>query len=76
MAGRTLDNLRSRYGGVGDRPAQGAAPPPRHGGPGRGPGRGFATGKPQDAKRVIGRLLSYVCLLYTSVPRPMRELES
>ncbi len=36
MAGRTLDNLRSRYGGVGDRPAQGAAQPPRHGGPGAG----------------------------------------
>ena len=60
MAGRTLDNLRSRYGGIGDRPAQGTAQPPRHGGPGRGPGRGFATGKPRDAKRVIGRLLSYV----------------
>ena len=60
MAGRTLDNLRSRYGGVGDRPAQVAAQPPRHGGPGRGPGRGFATGKPRDARRVIGRLLSYV----------------
>ena len=65
MAGRSLENLVKRYGGIGSKPqaAKGPMPGPKHG-PGHGPGRGPATGKPQDAKRTMMRILSYVAIYW------------
>jgi len=53
MAGRTLENLRSRYN----------KSAPVSGGPGGGPGRNPGTrafGKPKDAKKTFARIFSYI----------------
>ena len=65
MAGRSLENLVKRYGGIGSKPqaAKGPMPGPKHG-PGHGPGHGPATGNPQDAKRTMMRILSYVAIYW------------
>ena len=66
MAGRSLENLDRRYGGI-DRHSDGkSAAPQRHHGPGpkHGPG---PTGKPQDTKRTLLRILSYVTIYWKRI---------
>ncbi len=63
MAKRTLEDLRSRYSFSAKAPQGGPGRGP--GGPGRGPGRGpmgrgGMGGKPKNAGKTIGRLLSYL----------------
>ena len=53
MAGRTLENLKARYGGSFDPTKQG----PRRGGPGPG---GLSFGKPQNGGEVFKRLMGYI----------------
>lgn len=60
MAKRTLEDLQSRYSFSGKAP-QGKGPGGPGRGPGRGPmGRGGMGGKPKNAGKTIGRLLSYL----------------
>ena len=52
MAGRTLENLKARYGGSFD---------PTKEGPRRGPGPGgLSFGKPQNGGEVFRRLMGYI----------------
>ena len=71
MAGRSLENLAKRYGGhhtsAPGRPGGPGGPGRGPGGPGRGPGgpgRGMPGGKPQDTKRTVMRILSYVAIYW------------
>ena len=57
MAGRTLENLTARYGGIDNAQAPGKMP---RGGP--GPGRGVAIGKPKDGRKVFGRIFAYISI--------------
>ena len=59
MAGRSLKNLLTRYGGLSEKDLEGK----RTGG---GPGR-MAFGKPKDTKGVVTRLLSYIRMFYKRI---------
>ena len=66
MAGRSLENLDRRYGGI-DRHSDGkeAAPQRR---PGPGPHHGPSPmGKPKDSKRTMLRILSYVAVYWKRI---------
>ena len=66
MAGRSLENLDRRYGGI-DRHSDGkeAAPQRR---PGPGPKHGPSPmGKPKDSKRTMLRILSYVAVYWKRI---------
>ena len=59
MAGRSLENLRSRYDSGSAVPGKNA-PGPMMGRGGRGPGRGMAMGKPKNMKQTVLRVFSYL----------------
>ena len=66
MAGRSLENLDRRYGGIDSRSTSKPAAPQRH--PGPGPKHGPSPkGKPQDTKRTLLRILSYVSVYRTRI---------
>ncbi len=62
MAGRTLENLAERYGGI-DSSSDASKKPA----PGPGPGKGMSTAKPQDTKRVVGRIVSYIAIYWKNM---------
>ncbi|MBQ8972872.1 MAG: ABC transporter ATP-binding protein [Clostridia bacterium] len=63
MAGRNLENLTKRYGGIGSE----STVIKRRPGPGGGPNRGFATGKPKNTRNVVRRLLTYIGMFWKRI---------